>query len=462
MAATGLSADPEEYRERLAEQSDDQIDAWAAELMRDVAIRRGVREGRRGLPAARPASTSANSNGCSHPAAARRRRSGATRAGDLMVPAITLFALVPGIRAQVGRRPRPTDRLPGRELRRARLRLTPIPSGGPSGGAGRDRLLGSHRGWLRLGHPFPSVLDGLVCGAVAILAGAEPGLAAAHCRLAMILLQLGIGITNDLVDAPADAGRKPGKPIPAGLVGRGTARAVAIGAFGLGIVLRRFRGAGRRRPRLGGRVAIGLVYDLAPEGNGLVVAAVRRRDPAPAGLRLVARGRPRCRRRSLVLLPVGRRRPGRALAIGNALVDLERDRRQGHARSHRPWDPAARGRWWLPCCSARDLAAVAIASAAAVGSAPPLLAAIAASGAILRRRGRRSPARRAPAASAPGRPRRSPWPSLGDALAGRRDLEAGLGPSRRPPDPKSARRPQDEGTPNAIRLGRRSGTSTLP
>ena len=42
MAATGLSADPKEYRTRLAEQSDDQIDAWAAELMRDVAIRRGV------------------------------------------------------------------------------------------------------------------------------------------------------------------------------------------------------------------------------------------------------------------------------------------------------------------------------------------------------------------------------------------------------------------------------------
>ena len=42
MAATGLSADPKEYRSRLADQSDDQIDAWAAELMRDVAKRRGV------------------------------------------------------------------------------------------------------------------------------------------------------------------------------------------------------------------------------------------------------------------------------------------------------------------------------------------------------------------------------------------------------------------------------------
>jgi hypothetical protein len=42
VGATGLAADPTEYRSRLAEQGDAQIDAWAAELMRDMAIRRGV------------------------------------------------------------------------------------------------------------------------------------------------------------------------------------------------------------------------------------------------------------------------------------------------------------------------------------------------------------------------------------------------------------------------------------
>ena len=42
MGATGLSVDASEYRTRLAEQSDAQIDSWAAEMMRDVAIRRGV------------------------------------------------------------------------------------------------------------------------------------------------------------------------------------------------------------------------------------------------------------------------------------------------------------------------------------------------------------------------------------------------------------------------------------
>jgi 4-hydroxybenzoate polyprenyltransferase len=58
---------------------------------------------------------------------------------------------------------------------------------------------------------------------VAVLAGAEPG-PAIRIGLAMTLLQLGIGTLNDVVDAPADAGVKPGKPIPAGLVDPGAAR----------------------------------------------------------------------------------------------------------------------------------------------------------------------------------------------------------------------------------------------
>jgi hypothetical protein len=98
--ATGLSATEDEYRERLAEQSDDQIDAWAAELMRDVAIRRGVR---RVLTDFRTAAKLSErefervfASGGGPPAVIGRSGD-----GTLMVPAITLFALVPGIRAQV-------------------------------------------------------------------------------------------------------------------------------------------------------------------------------------------------------------------------------------------------------------------------------------------------------------------------------------------------------------------------
>jgi len=42
MSGTGLSANPKEYRTRLADQADDQIDRWVAELMRDVVKRRGI------------------------------------------------------------------------------------------------------------------------------------------------------------------------------------------------------------------------------------------------------------------------------------------------------------------------------------------------------------------------------------------------------------------------------------
>lgn len=100
MATTGLSADPNEYRERLAEQSDDQIDAWASELMRDVAIRRGVvKVVADFLRAARIDEAGFErvfASGGGAPAVIGRDRD-----GRLMVPAITLFALVPGIRSQV-------------------------------------------------------------------------------------------------------------------------------------------------------------------------------------------------------------------------------------------------------------------------------------------------------------------------------------------------------------------------
>ena len=107
MATTGLSGDPTEYRERLAEQSDDQLDSWAAELMRDVAIRRGVRKvvadfrAAAGLDEAGFERVFASGGG---PPAVVGRDSG----GALMVPAITLFALVPGIRSAM---PDARDRL---------------------------------------------------------------------------------------------------------------------------------------------------------------------------------------------------------------------------------------------------------------------------------------------------------------------------------------------------------------
>jgi hypothetical protein len=107
VGATGLSSDPKEYATRLRDQSDEQIDSWSAELMRDVAIRRGVvkvvddfrRAG--GLDERQFGRVFAAGGG--PPAVI-----GHDGEGRLMVPAITLHALVPGIRSQ---RPDGRDRL---------------------------------------------------------------------------------------------------------------------------------------------------------------------------------------------------------------------------------------------------------------------------------------------------------------------------------------------------------------
>lgn len=100
MGATGLAPNPAEYRARLQEQSDEQIDAWAAELMRDVAIRRGVvRVVEDFLRAARLDERQFErvfASGGGPPAVLGR-----DQAGRLIVPAITLYSLVPGIRLQV-------------------------------------------------------------------------------------------------------------------------------------------------------------------------------------------------------------------------------------------------------------------------------------------------------------------------------------------------------------------------
>lgn len=100
MGATGLSADAGEYRARLADQPDAQIDSWASELMRDVAIRRGVvrvvEDFRRATKLTEPEFERVFASGGGPPAML-----GHDAQDRLIVPAITLWALVPGIRSQV-------------------------------------------------------------------------------------------------------------------------------------------------------------------------------------------------------------------------------------------------------------------------------------------------------------------------------------------------------------------------
>jgi len=100
VGATGLAANPTEYRERLAGQSDQQLDVWVAELMRDVAKRRGVAK----VVADIQKVARLDEKGFRR---AFARGGGAPQTigkdaeGHLMIPTISLHFLVPGLRVEV-------------------------------------------------------------------------------------------------------------------------------------------------------------------------------------------------------------------------------------------------------------------------------------------------------------------------------------------------------------------------
>jgi hypothetical protein len=100
VGATGLATNKTEYRRRLGEQSDDQLDAWAKELMRDVAKRVGVvrviEDVRKtaGLDEAGFRRVFARGGGA--PATV-----GLDAAGRLMAPTISLHCVVTGMRADL-------------------------------------------------------------------------------------------------------------------------------------------------------------------------------------------------------------------------------------------------------------------------------------------------------------------------------------------------------------------------
>lgn len=100
MATTGLSANPTEYRDRLNEQPDGQLDAWAAELLRDNAKRKGVisvvAEVQKIARLDEPALRRVFARGGGAPATIGRDLE-----GHLVVPTISLHFLVTGMRAEM-------------------------------------------------------------------------------------------------------------------------------------------------------------------------------------------------------------------------------------------------------------------------------------------------------------------------------------------------------------------------
>ena len=180
-------------------------------------------------------------------------------------------------------------------------------------------------GYLRVTHPFPSLLDGLVAGVAALAAGGEPG-TAIRLGLSMILLQASVGALNDVIDATSDAGRKPGKPIPAGLVTPAAAEAISAAAAVVGVVLAIPSGAATVALAVG-LLALGYAYDLWFKGTAWSWLPFALAIPLfPTYGWLGAAG-------SLpqiwaVLLPTAVL-AGAALALSNATVDVERDRAAG-------------------------------------------------------------------------------------------------------------------------------------
>ncbi len=176
-------------------------------------------------------------------------------------------------------------------------------------------------GFVRLVHPFPSLLCAIATGTIATLAGADQP-TAGRLFVAMLGIQISIGALNDIVDAPLDAAHKPRKPIPSALVARRAAGLVAAGGGAAGIVLSAISGPATAVAAIG-CLALGYAYDLRLSRTALswlplslalpllpMHAWLGATNVVPVGL--------------LLLVPVGVLAGG-GLAIANGLADVERD-----------------------------------------------------------------------------------------------------------------------------------------
>jgi len=144
--------------------------------------------------------------------------------------------------------------------------------------------------------------------------------------LGMLLLQFAIGAANDFADAPADAVAKPWKPIPAGLIGRKTAALVCVVACAAGLTAAATVSAPALIVAVVG-LADGLGYDLRLKATPAAWV------PFAAGVGLLplyawlgARGSVPLAFLGVVATAV---LAGAALALANAYVDFDRDRRSG-------------------------------------------------------------------------------------------------------------------------------------
>lgn len=142
----------------------------------------------------------------------------------------------------------------------------------------------------------------------------------------MTLLQFAIGALNDIVDAPADVGRIPPKPIPAGLVGPALARGVVAVAAAIGLLVAALSGGATLLVAVVVLV-VGVVYDLFAKGtpwSWLPFAVGIPLLPVYGWLGVTGE----VPDFFVVLVPMAVL-AGAGLAVANARVDLESDRAAG-------------------------------------------------------------------------------------------------------------------------------------
>ena len=138
----------------------------------------------------------------------------------------------------------------------------------------------------------------------------------------MLGIQVAIGALNDLVDAPADTMAKPAKPIPAGLVARRAAIAIAGGGALVGLGLSAISGAATLV--LGaGCLGLGWLYDVRLSRTGLSWLPLALALPLlPIHAWVGAGGQNPALLVGLV--PIGVL-AGAGLALANGIVDADRD-----------------------------------------------------------------------------------------------------------------------------------------
>ena len=192
---------------------------------------------------------------------------------------------------------------------------------------------------------------------------------AVRLGVAMTALQASIGALNDVVDAPRDAGRKSGKPIPAGLVSPDVARGMVVAGAIVCIALTLPSGPATVGLALVG-LAIGYGYDLVLKGTAWSWL------PFAVGIPLLpvfgwlgATGT--LPASFAVLLPVAVV-AGASLAIANASADAERDMAAGvDSVAVRLGLPRS---WAINAGLLALVVGAAIATMIAGGASPPALA----------------------------------------------------------------------------------------